>query len=185
MGARVAANLQHGGVAVQDTLLVPGAPAGITGTVRDLLLRVDRWREEDDVQQVALLYNRRADSNTARPTTVALLPVDPAHMRSLHKAPWPARGLPTHSMARADLLRRLLHQYLFVLLHRACAESQASEHASRLAAMQAAERNLDERLEEVTQSFRRARQNAITAELMDVQGGFEAIAGHNVQREID
>jgi F-type H+-transporting ATPase subunit gamma len=50
--------------------------------------------------------------------------------------------------------------------------------------MQAAERNLDDRLEEVTQLFRRARQSAITAELMDVQGGFEAIAGSSVQRRI-
>jgi F-type H+-transporting ATPase subunit gamma len=138
VGARVAANLQHGGVAVQDTLLVPSAPAGITGTVRDLLLRVDRWREEDNVQQVTLLYNQRTDANTARPTTAALLPVDPAHLRSLHEAPWPARGLPTHSMARADLLRRLLHQYLFVLLHRACAESIARAPNPRPASTPAA-----------------------------------------------
>lgn len=41
---------------------------------------------------------------------------------------------------------------------RACADSSASEHASRLAAMQVAQRNLDERLTEVTMQFRRARQ---------------------------
>lgn len=60
-------------------------------------------------------------------------------------------------------------------LFRACAESQASEHASRLAAMQAAQHNLDERLEEVALNFRRARQNVITSELLDVVSGFEAI----------
>jgi F-type H+-transporting ATPase subunit gamma len=78
-------------------------------------------------------------------------------------------------MPREALLSRLLRQYLFVSIFRACAESQASEHASRLAAMQAAERNLDTRLEEVTMTFRRARQDVITSELLDVVAGFEAI----------
>jgi F-type H+-transporting ATPase subunit gamma len=80
-------------------------------------------------------------------------------------------------MERPALIRQLLHQYLFVSIFRACAESQASEHASRLAAMQSAQRNLDERLEEVTMTFRRARQNVITSELLDVVSGFEAITG--------
>jgi F-type H+-transporting ATPase subunit gamma len=78
-------------------------------------------------------------------------------------------------MDRENLLKHLLNQYLFVSIFRACAESQASEHASRLAAMQSAQRNLDERLEDVTRIFRRARQNVITSELLDVVAGFEAI----------
>jgi F-type H+-transporting ATPase subunit gamma len=78
-------------------------------------------------------------------------------------------------MDRDVLIGRLLHQYLFVMLFRACAESQASEHASRLTAMQSAERNLDERLVDVTTAFRRARQETITAELLDVVSGYEAI----------
>jgi F-type H+-transporting ATPase subunit gamma len=77
-------------------------------------------------------------------------------------------------MQRETLLGRLVQQYLFVLVFRACAESQASEHASRLAAMQAAQRNLDERLDDVNMTYRRARQDAITAELLDVVAGFEA-----------
>lgn len=77
-------------------------------------------------------------------------------------------------MAQEVLLSRLLRQYLFVSLFRACAESAASEHGSRLSAMQAAERNLDERLESLTQVQRRARQDSITAELLDLVSGFEA-----------
>jgi F-type H+-transporting ATPase subunit gamma len=82
-------------------------------------------------------------------------------------------------MDREELLSRLIRQYFFVSIFRACAESQASEHASRLTSMQSAERNLDERLQEVTMIFRRARQNTITSELLDVVAGFEAIAGQN------
>ncbi len=88
---------------------------------------------------------------------------------------WPSRCLPTFTMERNRLLASLVHQYLFVSVFRACAESQASEHASRLAAMQSAEHNLEDRLQDVTQEFRRARQTVITAELLDVVGGFEAI----------
>jgi F-type H+-transporting ATPase subunit gamma len=85
--------------------------------------------------------------------------------------------LPTFTMAPDTLLERLLNQHLFVTIFRACAESQASEHASRLAAMQAAQRNLDERVSDVTMQFRRARQNVITSELLDVVAGFEALTG--------
>ncbi|MFZ0257755.1 MAG: F0F1 ATP synthase subunit gamma [Gammaproteobacteria bacterium] len=55
------------------------------------------------------------------------------------------------------------------------AGTQASKHSSRLAALQAAEKNLDERMEEVLTQYRRIRQNTITAELLDVVAGFEAL----------
>jgi F-type H+-transporting ATPase subunit gamma len=59
--------------------------------------------------------------------------------------------------------------------YRAFAESLASENASRLAAMQAAERSIDERLEELRGEFRYQRQHAITEELLDIVSGFEAL----------
>lgn len=105
------------------------------------------------------------------------MPVNLRRFQRLQEKRWPSRSLPTFTMEREVLLSRLLHQYLFVSIFRACAESQASEHASRLAAMQSAQRNLDDRLDEVTMTFRRARQSVITSELLDVVAGFEAITG--------
>jgi hypothetical protein len=104
------------------------------------------------------------DDRSGRPTVRAGLG-SPAHRR--------AKRL---GNAAGTIAAQELHQYFFVSLFRARAKSQASEHASRLAAMQSAERNLDERLGEVTGAYRRARQDAITAELLDVVAGFEAIA---------
>jgi F-type H+-transporting ATPase subunit gamma len=66
---------------------------------------------------------------------------------------------------------------LFVTVVRAAAESLASEHASRLAALQAAERSIAERLDELGGEFRRRRQAAITDELLDVVTGYEVIRG--------
>jgi len=58
---------------------------------------------------------------------------------------------------------------------RACAESLASENASRLAAMQRAEKNIDDLLEDLNGAFHRLRQSGIDEELFDVISGFEAL----------
>ena len=175
VGARVAASLEHQGQAIQEGFLVPGSAAQITATVQQILLKVDKWRQQGGVQSVYLFYNRHSAGKGYQPTDMELLPVNLQRFKRLQEQRWPSRSLPTFSMDGDALLSRLLHQYLFVSIFRACAESQASEHASRLAAMQAAERNLDDRLAEVTMVFRRARQNTITSELLDVVAGFEAI----------
>jgi F-type H+-transporting ATPase subunit gamma len=69
----------------------------------------------------------------------------------------------------------LVRQYLFVTLFRAFAESLASENASRLAAMQAAEKNVEERIDKLHASFHQRRQANITEELLDVIAGFEVL----------
>ncbi|MCG6985272.1 MAG: F0F1 ATP synthase subunit gamma [Thiocapsa sp.] len=177
VGARVAASLEQAGEVVAQDLLVPGSADQITATVQRILLTIDDWRKEARVHYVYLFYNRHSGGGrTYQPTGIELLPLNLHRFHRLQEERWPSRLLPIFTMDRGALLSRLIHQYLFVSVFRACAESQASEHTSRLSAMQAAERNLDERLEEVTGAFRRARQTAITSELLDVVAGFEAIA---------
>jgi F-type H+-transporting ATPase subunit gamma len=73
------------------------------------------------------------------------------------------------------LFSTLIRQYLFVSLFQAFAESLASENASRLAAMQRAEQNIGDRLEELNAEFHRRRQMSITSELLDIVSGFEAL----------
>jgi F-type H+-transporting ATPase subunit gamma len=63
-----------------------------------------------------------------------------------------------------------------VSLFRACAESLASENASRLAAMERADKNIDELLETLQGLFHRLRQRGIDEELFDVISGFEALS---------
>jgi F-type H+-transporting ATPase subunit gamma len=174
-GERVATALASQGQAVAQSLPTPAAAAQITLTVQQILLQIDTWREQEGVHYVYLFYNRHTGSkNQHQPTGIELLPLNLQRFHRLQEEPWPSRSLPTFSMQPEVLLSRLIRQYLFVLVFRACAESQASEHASRLAAMQAAQRNLDEQMDDVSMAYRRARQNAITAELLDVVAGFEA-----------
>lgn len=181
VGARAAASLEQAGEAVEEDFLVPGTATRITTTVQQILLKVEEWRSQVGTRYVYLFYNRRVSGGGYLPTGVELLPVNLRRFHRPEEAPWPSRRLPMYTMDRERLLAALLRQYFFVSIFRACAESQASEHASRLAAMQSAERNLDERLEEVTADFRRLRQEAITTELLDVVSGFEAVTaeGHD------
>ena len=73
-------------------------------------------------------------------------------------------------------LRALIREYLFVSLFRACAESLASENASRLAAMDRADHNIDDLLKTLQGSYHRLRQSAIDEELFDVIAGFDALS---------
>jgi F-type H+-transporting ATPase subunit gamma len=74
-------------------------------------------------------------------------------------------------------LRALIREYLFISLFRACAESLASENASRLAAMQRADKNINDLLEQLHGTFHQLRQSGIDEELFDVISGFEALGG--------
>ena len=80
-------------------------------------------------------------------------------------------------MDKTELFAALIREYLFASLFRALAESMASENASRLESMQAAERNIDERLRALTLEARQVRQSAITSELLDIISSFEALRG--------
>ena len=89
--------------------------------------------------------------------------------------PWPTKTLPEVIEGATSPLRAFIRGYLFVLLFQACAESLASENASRLAAMQRAERNIDEILETLNLKLHRIRQESIDEELFDVISGYEAL----------
>ncbi len=177
VGSLAAARLEEDAQPVEETLAAPGAASRITATVQQMLVRVDAWQTRGGVDDVYLFYNRPLDQGGYRTMEVRVLPVDLEGLRQVEKRKWPSRSLPAFTMDPRHLLAALLRQYIFVSLFRACAASQASEHSSRLTSMQAAEKNLDERLEEITATYRRVRQEAITTELLDVVSGFEAVSG--------
>jgi F-type H+-transporting ATPase subunit gamma len=94
----------------------------------------------------------------------------------LAAVPWPTTSPPELMDRREPTLLALLREYFFVSLFRSCAESLASENASRLAAMQRAEKNIGELLDELGKTSSRLRQTAIDSELFDLVSGFEALS---------
>lgn len=174
-GLRAAARLEAMGCELDEALALPGSVGGLSATVHAVLLTLDRWRSDHGVTRVLLCHNRRTEAAAAVPGTSVLFPIDVERLRRLAERRWPTRMLPTFTMAPEPLLAALVRQQLNASLYRACAESQASEHASRLASMQAAERNIVERLDELQADYRRRRQDTITAELLDLVAGFESL----------
>jgi len=176
VGARAGALLELNGHPPETEFFVPGTPEAATPSVREILLAVERWRD-DGVDEVAMLHQRPRPNGRCRPVLVPLLPVAPRRFRRIGEMPWASHSLPTFTMEREELLAALLRQYFFVSVFRALIESIAAENASRLAAMQAAERNLEERSAELLAELRRKRQEGITAELLDIVSGYEALGG--------
>ena len=91
-------------------------------------------------------------------------------------SPLADQNLPEVIGCQEQTLRALVREYLFVSLYKACAESLASENASRLAAMQRAEKNIDDLVGDLNQTFRRLRQTSIDEEFFDVLSGYESLS---------
>jgi len=177
IGERAAARLEDGGQTVEATLEAPGSTGGITDTVHEVLLRIEEWRGQRGILMVVLFYCRPHSGTLYRPRGIRLLPVDIEWIRGLQAKRWPSRVIPTYTIETEQLFHSLIREYLFVSLFRAFAESLASENASRLASMQVAERNIEDRLKELTTEFRQSRQSSITSELLDIVSAFEALKG--------
>lgn len=175
VGARPVPPLQDLGITVDERLAVPSNVGEITAIVQDLLLMIEHWQEEKAVDRILLFYNHPTSSASYESQIVQLLPLDQDWLRRLQDRPWDNKGLPTVLMDAEILLSKLVQQYLFITLYQALAASLASENASRLAAMQSAEGNIRDRLTDLTGQYRQQRQSAITAELLDVVSGFEAL----------
>lgn len=175
VGGRAAARLEDAAERLEATLPVAGSVSGITPLVQDMLLQVERWHTEQNVDHIVVFYCEHLSRAAYRPQRLDLLPIDRGWLQTLEREKWPTHILPTFTMDADRLFSALVRQYLFVSLYRACAESLASENASRLAAMRGAERNIGDRITELTGQFHQTRQMAITEELLDIASGFEAL----------
>lgn len=78
--------------------------------------------------------------------------------------------------AKREVLDQLIPRSLEVLMYRALLETKASEHGARMAAMDAASNNAGEMIDQLTLSFNRARQAAITREISEIVGGAAALS---------
>jgi F-type H+-transporting ATPase subunit gamma len=176
VGERVQARLIDAGVAIAEVFEVPASVGAITTLVAQILQRTDTLSSHGGVPELYLFHNRPTVGAIYTPVSERLLPLDAAWHAALSRRHWPTLELPEVLGPTASTLQALIGEYLFVSIFRACAESLASENASRLAAMQRAEKNIDELLVDMNASFHRLRQSSIDEELFDVVSGFEALS---------
>jgi len=173
VGERVHARLADAGIEPAGLFPVPNSVQGIAPLVGNILL--DCQEERGGISELHLIHNRPTTGAVYEPVHQRLLPMDEAWRSELVALAWPSKNLPQVIGGDISTLRALIGEYLFVSLFKACAESLASENASRLAAMQRADRNIDELLEDLNRNFRRLRQSGIDEELFDLIAGFEAL----------
>jgi F-type H+-transporting ATPase subunit gamma len=176
-GIRAVPLLQEAGLQVEDNFLLPGSVSGVGRLVQALMLKIDNWRNLRSIDRVYLFYNRPVSGAAYRSHMVRLYPIELEHLKGMEVKEWPSKVLPMYTMERNKLLASLINQHLFVVLSRAVVESQASENSARLAAMQAAEKNIEDRLSELNTQYHDQRQNSITSELLDIVSGFEVLSG--------
>jgi len=176
VGERVHARLLDAGLPLLGVFAVPNSVQAITSLVGQIQIASEAKRSAGEYAQLYVFHNRPQSGALYAPASQRLLPLDAGWAQGLANIPWPTANLPEVVSDSTDTLRALIREYLFISLFRACAESLASENASRLAAMQRADKNIDDLLETLHGSFHRLRQSGIDEELFDVISGFEALA---------
>ncbi|HXZ88941.1 MAG TPA: ATP synthase F1 subunit gamma [Candidatus Binataceae bacterium] len=157
-----------------DAERINNAPRLATvGLARDIASKIlSDWRT-GAIVEAGIVYNSFHSALSQRPTYEKLLPVEPPE----------AAGEPTARTdyliepSAAELVPVVLRSYLEAAVLHALLEAEASEHGARMTAMDAATNNAVEMISRLTLEMNRARQAAITKELMDIVGGAEALRG--------
>jgi F-type H+-transporting ATPase subunit gamma len=145
-GRRLRSRIAALGYGVERVLTLPGSVDATEAAVLQVVDQIETWQRDHGVARVFVVHHRPTTGVAYRPHTLQLLPLDLEWLRELRDRPWPTNRLPMLGLEGEELLRGLVRQQLAMLLVRAFAASQAAENAARLAAMEAAERNVDERL---------------------------------------
>ncbi len=179
---RVHARLADAGLPMIGLYAVPNSVEAITPLVGQIQIESETHRAKFEYARVYVFHNRPQSGSLYEPVSQRLLPFDATWQQGLAKIPWPTKSLPEIISGDTVTVRALIREYLFISLFRACAESLASENASRLAAMQRADKNIDDLLVNLQDKFHRLRQSSIDEELFDVVSGYEALAKENSRR---
>ena len=174
VGSRLLAGVEPLGWKVGRTASLPSSVTGIAALVLELLEEIDSWRRQG--VSIVDVFSNVFNGSHYRSECQRLWPLDAQLLADLMARPWPSRSLPTWVGEKDDCLHRLSRQWLFVRLYRCVASSLAAEQTARLTSMQAAQKNIGERLEELERRFNSKRQENITSELLDIVSGFEALS---------
>ncbi len=139
------------------------------GVAAEIAARVSERFLSEEIDEVLLVYSEFRSVMTQTPSLVRLLPFAPEEEPESESLPY------TIEPDAAKLLSVLVPRALEVEIYRALLENQAGEHAARMTAMESATRNTQELIDSLTLKFNRARQAAITKELVEIVSGAEAL----------
>lgn len=174
-GKRVNAILETFGEKTETVFHLPSSVKGLVPAARNILIRIEELCREHETDKVVIFSNEKTKKSLSEVQNTQLLPVSPEYLKELSQRKWESNCLPAYTMEQSELFSAFIRQLLFNNICKALAQSLLSEQASRLAAMQAAEKNIDEHLDHMNLMFQQRRQASITEELLDVVGGSEIL----------
>lgn len=125
------------------------------------------------MDEVFLLYNKFKTVMTQEVTLFKLLPYSLPETHD--EKPVVSSSVFIFEPSQEEIYNQLLPKNIEIQIYRALLESQASEEAARMTAMENATKNADDMIDNLTLQFNKARQASITKELMDIVGGVEAL----------
>jgi F-type H+-transporting ATPase subunit gamma len=182
IGERIQPLLSTADINIGKSYPLPVCIDRISELVGELILEIEWHRENKGISQLFVFHNKPTSKTTYAATYHKLLPFDQNWKDGLVMTQWPTRSLPELLNGKETTIKALIREYLFVSIYKACAESLASENASRLEAMLRAEKNIEELLDGLNQNFRHQRQTGIDEELFDLVAGYEALLGKSYKR---
>ena len=133
--------------------------------------------EAGEVDGVEVVFNEYVSALAQRPQRIRLLPLVPEFSRLVHYEPEEGRQPYEFEPSPEGVLEVLVPLALEYSVYRGLLENQAGEHAARMTAMESATRNTEELIRALSLQFNRARQAAITRELVEIVSGAEALSG--------
>ena len=136
--------------------------------------------EDEEADEVYLIYNRFKNALVQQPIAVRLLPVAQEETDEENGEDEEENGsnIPLEFIpGPEELLNRLVPKYVETLIFRALVESAAGEHGARMSAMKSASDSANEMSEELTMKMNKMRQAAITAEIIEIASAAEALGG--------
>lgn len=176
VGERMYNRLTDLGLELAGLYAVPHSIDAITPLVGNILGENQSNHPVTAAQELHVFYNKPVSQTEYSPVGQQILPMNDQLRNQWMQLDWPT-PLPPEVMGTGILTTRaLIREFLFVSVFKSCALSLASENASRLAAMQRADKNIDELIESLTGIFHGLRQRKIDDELFEVISGFEAHA---------
>ena len=167
IGKKGAESVRKTGLPIEanhHTLVDHPAYEGSSAIARELM----KGFTEGEWDKVVLVYHHFRSAGSQVLTTSTLLPMAAIEEDGQHSIGADAYIVEPDA---ASVLQTLLPQSISLTLHAALLDNIASEHAARVIAMQVATDNADELLRELTLTYNKTRQQAITTELLDIVGG--------------
>lgn len=169
----------------KEKLQIDSEQLGVVGTTISFSTAATAGKQlvdaflEGTYDEVYIVYAEFASMARQVPVLQQLLPIPPIETDEAGESEKTGAYLPEHICEPSTdaLLGDMLPRNVYVQIYSALLETSTSEHAARMMAMDNATKACNDMLENLTLVYNKARQAAITAELMDIVGGAEALKG--------